>query len=87
MPLLTVIVASAFIAVTDTPVAVAAFTVALPALLAFIVAVPLPATAFTVVPLTVNTLVLLELNVTVPGVPPDPPFVEVAVTVALYFIC
>ena len=85
VPFATVIVASAFTAFTVTPVAVAAFTVSLPALEAFIVAVPLPATAFIVVPSTVNISVLLELNVTFPGVPPLPSLVDAAVIVPLYF--
>ena len=89
VPVVTVIVASAFTAFTVT-VAVAAFTVVLPALLAVITLVPLPATAFIVapfVPLHVNTLVVPLVNVIgVPGVPPLPAFVADAVTVLLYFI-
>ena len=65
--------------------AVAAFTVVLPARLAVITLVPLAATAVNVLPLTVNTLVVPDVYVTlVPGVPPLPPLLVESVAVLPY---
>ena len=75
-----------FFTFATTPVAVAAFTVVLPALVAPIVdCVPFAPTAVIVLPLTVNALVLLLDHVMlVLGVPPLPQLLVAPVILVLY---